>query len=152
MNCKIISFLVCVKSIIIILTTAIAAGMNRQIMIRKWTCTFCRVMKNSGSRLDWMCLPCDDLTAFLLLPFSETVFAVFFRCPSCGHQLPASFTAFTWLVTHQQAAYDDEKREDCLNAIEWVQQYQGTITCICTYISIFSFYHFDHYFINFARL
>ena len=85
----IISFLVCVpKNTIIILTTAIAAGMDRQAMIRKWTCIFCRVMK-SGSCLGWMCLPCDDLIGLGCFcsrrkPFWQSSYG----CPSCGHQLP----------------------------------------------------------------
>ena len=62
------------KNVVIILITDIAGDMDRQSMIRKWTCIFCRIMK-SGSRLDWMCFPCDDLIC-LEFSFKKSVFAV----------------------------------------------------------------------------
>ena len=135
-NWSFLFWFVCKKKYHYYFNYCIAAGMDRQAMIRKWTCIIYRVMKR-GSCLDWMCRPCDDLICLGCFHSRKPFLQSCYRCPSCGNQLPPSFTAFTLLVTHQQAAHDDEKREDDLKEIEYVQQYQGTITSICTYKSIF---------------
>jgi len=99
------------KNAIIILITAFAKGMDQQTIIRKWTCLFCRTMK-SGSGLDWMCLSCDDLICLGCFGSWKPFLQSSNKCPSSGHQLPPSFTEFTWLATHQQAAHDNENKED----------------------------------------
>ena len=85
-------------------------------MIKKWTCIFCHEVK-SASRLDWMCLPCDHLLCLGCFRSRKTFLQSCVKCPSCGHQLPVSFSVFSWLVTNQQAAHDDNEEENDLNAI-----------------------------------
>ena len=101
----------------VILTTAVSGSMDRQAMIKKWTCIFCNTTK-SASRLDWMCLPCDHLICLSCFRSRKPLLQSTNKCPSCDNQLPLSFTAFTWLITHQQAAYDDERRENDVNELE----------------------------------
>ena len=75
----IISFLVCVqKKSTIVITTAIAAGMDQQTMTRKQTCIFCRLMW-IAPRLDVPSVRRPDM--FRLLPFTETVFAALLQMP-----------------------------------------------------------------------
>ena len=105
----IISFLVCVqKKTIIILTTAIAAGMDRQTMIRKWTCIFCRVMKSGSCQTGcvfrsttwyvWAASVHDE-NRFRSLLMDALLAAII--CHHSPRHSPGSW--------HQQAAHDDEK-------------------------------------------
>ena len=115
-NWSFLFWFVCKKKYHYYFNYCIAAGMDRQAMIRKWTCIIYRVMKR-GSCLDWMCRPCDDLICLGCFHSRKPFLQSCYRCPSCGNQLPPSFTAFTLLVTHQQAAHDDAKRKMILTRL-----------------------------------
>ena len=93
-----------------------------------------KVGMKSGWCLDWMCLPCDHLICLDCFRSRKPFLQSCYRCPSCGHQLPPSFMAFTWLVTHQQGAHDDEKGKMILPQLN---KFNNIKAHICTYISTF---------------